>query len=57
MPIAYMTVVDGWAHTAWGAGGMLYTEAAAAFVAIGIFYGVAVFTRTRAAASAASHNA
>lgn len=27
-PIAYMIMIDGWAHGRWGAGGMLYTEAA-----------------------------
>ncbi len=26
-PIMYMTSLDGWAHTKWGPGGMLYTEA------------------------------
>src|SRR4029453_9858086 len=28
MPIAYMTLVAGWAHTRWGSSGMLDTEAA-----------------------------
>ncbi|HTQ01522.1 MAG TPA: MFS transporter [Casimicrobiaceae bacterium] len=37
MPIAYMTVVDGWAHTRWGAGGMLYTEAVVGVAAMGVF--------------------
>jgi PAT family beta-lactamase induction signal transducer AmpG len=41
MPIAYMIVVDGWAHTRWGAGGMLYTEAVIGILAIGVFYAVA----------------
>jgi MFS transporter, PAT family, beta-lactamase induction signal transducer AmpG len=41
MPIAYMIVVDGWAHTRWGAAGMLYTEAVIGILAIGVFYAVA----------------
>jgi hypothetical protein len=53
MPIAYMTVVDGWAHAAWGAGGMLYAEAATGLLAIGVFYIVAVLSRNRGAAQVA----
>jgi MFS transporter, PAT family, beta-lactamase induction signal transducer AmpG len=41
MPIAYMTLVAGWAHTRWGAGGMLYTEAAICSLAILLFIAVA----------------
>ena len=40
MPIAYMTLVDGWAHTRWGAGGMLYVEAAVGVLAILFFMAV-----------------
>jgi MFS family permease len=52
MPIAYMTVVDGWAHTAWGAGGMLYTEAAVGILGIGAFLLVMGATRPAISASA-----
>lgn len=45
MPIAYMTLVDGWAHTRWGAGGLLNTEAAIGVVGIIAF--IAVATRWR----------
>jgi hypothetical protein len=41
MPIAYMIVIDGWAHTRFGADGMLYTEAVIGLLAIGVFYAVA----------------
>jgi len=37
MPIAYMTMIDGWAHGKWGAGGMLYTEAVFALVGLVVF--------------------
>jgi PAT family beta-lactamase induction signal transducer AmpG len=47
MPIAYMTVVEGWAHTRWGAGGLLNIEAAIAVLAILVFLAVAVTTRRR----------
>lgn len=40
VPIAYMIVVDGWAHTRFGADGMLYVEALFGIAAIGIFYTV-----------------
>jgi hypothetical protein len=45
MPIAYMTLVDGWTHTRAGAGTMLQVEALIAVAAIGVFIGVA--TRLR----------
>lgn len=44
-PIAYMTLVDGWAHTRWGTGGMLHAEALVGVAAIGLFIGVAVLAR------------
>jgi PAT family beta-lactamase induction signal transducer AmpG len=54
MPIAYMTLVAGWAHTSWGAGGMLYTEAVICVLAILLFIGVAMaMSRGRAPASPA----
>src|SRR5436190_2029134 len=40
MPIAYMTLVDGWAHTRWGAGTMLWAEAAIGAVAVLLFMGM-----------------
>src|SRR5205085_3470395 len=37
MPIAYMTLVEGLAHTRWGAGTMLWTEAGLGVAAILLF--------------------
>jgi PAT family beta-lactamase induction signal transducer AmpG len=42
MPIAYMTLVDGWAHTRWGAAGLLNVEAAFGVVGIIVFIAVAM---------------
>ena len=39
-PIAYMTSVDGWAHTRWGPSGMLYAEAVAGAIGLVLFVGV-----------------
>ena len=39
-PIAYMTNVDGWAHTRWGPGGMLYAEAVSGAIGLALFAGV-----------------
>ena len=48
MPIAYMTMIEGWAHTRWGAGGMLHVEAAICMLAILVFIAVAtLMTRAR----------
>ena len=48
MPIAYMTVVEGWAHTRWGAGGMLNAEALIGVLAILVFIAVAtMMTKAR----------
>ena len=41
MPIAYMTLVDGWAHTRWGAAGLLNVEAAIGVLGIIVFVAVA----------------
>ena len=49
MPIAYMTVINGWAHGRWGAAGMLYTESAFAVAAIVLFVGVSSLRRRRRA--------
>ena len=51
MPIAYMTVVEGWARTRWSAGGMLYAEAVWAAAGLLIFVAVAVLTTRRRATS------
>jgi MFS transporter, PAT family, beta-lactamase induction signal transducer AmpG len=48
MPIAYMTLVDGWAHTRWGAAGLLNVEAAFGVVGIIAFIAVAVALPRRA---------
>jgi predicted MFS family arabinose efflux permease len=45
MPIAYVTLVDGWTHTRWGSGAMLHVEAAIAVAAIALFIGVAACLR------------
>ncbi|TMG81559.1 MAG: MFS transporter [Betaproteobacteria bacterium] len=42
MPIAYMTLVDGWAHTRWGAAGLLNVEAAIGVLGIFVFVAVAM---------------
>jgi len=47
IPIAWMTLVDGWAHSRWGSGGMLFVEAAIGVVAIGFFGVLAALTRAR----------
>ncbi len=51
MPIAYMTLVDGWAHERWGAAGLLNIEAAMGVLGIIVFVAVAIaMTRRRSAA-------
>lgn len=45
MPIAYMTLVDGWAHARWGTRGLLEIEAAIGVAAIGVFAAVVAITR------------
>jgi MFS transporter, PAT family, beta-lactamase induction signal transducer AmpG len=46
-PIAYMTLVDGWAHTKWGAGAMLHAEALVGIAAMSLFVAVAAVARRR----------
>ena len=46
MPIMYMTMIDGAAHTRWGAGGMLYAEALIGVAALALFVAVAAATAT-----------
>jgi PAT family beta-lactamase induction signal transducer AmpG len=48
MPIAYMTLFDGWAHTRWGAAGLLNVEAAFGVVGIIVFIVVAMMLPRRA---------
>jgi MFS transporter, PAT family, beta-lactamase induction signal transducer AmpG len=49
-PIYYMTLLDGWAHTRWGAAGMLNAEAALCLVGMVLFFFVAAFLfKTRSA--------
>jgi MFS family permease len=48
MPIAYMTVIDGWAHTRWSAAGLLNVEAAFGVVGIIVFLAVAITLSRRA---------
>jgi MFS transporter, PAT family, beta-lactamase induction signal transducer AmpG len=51
MPIAYMTLIDGWAHTRWGASGLLDVEAAIGIVGIILFVGIAMALPRRALAA------
>jgi MFS family permease len=51
MPIAYMTVVDGWGHDRWGASGLLNVESALGVIGIVVFLAVAVATARRTAAA------
>ena len=48
MPIAYMTLIDGWAHTRWGAAGLLNVEAAIGVLGIIVFVAVAMALPRRA---------
>ena len=47
MPIAYMTLVEGWAHTRWDASTMLWTEAGICMAAIVFFMGMQIALRDR----------
>lgn len=49
MPIAYMTLIDGWAHERWGAAGLLNVEAAIGVLGIVVFLLIALATTRRAA--------
>jgi MFS family permease len=48
MPIAYMTLVDGWAHTRWGAAGLLNVEAAIGVLGMVVFLGISMALPRRA---------
>jgi MFS transporter, PAT family, beta-lactamase induction signal transducer AmpG len=52
MPIAYMTLIDGWAHTRWGASGLLNIEAAISIIGIAVFVGIAMALPRRPAIAA-----
>lgn len=52
MPIAYMTIVDGWAYDRWQANGLLAADAMSGLVAVAFFAAVSVATRPRVAAAA-----
>ncbi|MGD0142410.1 MAG: MFS transporter [Rhizomicrobium sp.] len=45
MPIAYLTIVDGWAQTRWGSNGMLWVEAACGVAAVLFFVALAAAMR------------
>ncbi len=51
MPIAYMTVIDGWAHGQWGAAGLLNMDAALGVAGIIVFIGIAMALPRRALAT------
>lgn len=53
MPIAYMTVVEGWAHERWGAAAMLYAEALCAAAALAVFACAAILLARRSPRRAA----
>jgi predicted MFS family arabinose efflux permease len=50
MPIAYMTVVAGWAQMRWGVGGMLFVEALCAAAGLLVFVAAAALLARRRAA-------
>jgi MFS transporter, PAT family, beta-lactamase induction signal transducer AmpG len=47
MPIAYMTVIEGWAQTRWGVGAMLHAEAVFALAGVLVFMMASVMTARR----------
>jgi MFS transporter, PAT family, beta-lactamase induction signal transducer AmpG len=51
-PIAYQTMVDGWAQARWGSGGLLYVEALCGVAAVALYALVAVVSRGRFAQEA-----
>ena len=44
-PIAYLTLIDGWAQTKWGATGLLTADALGAVIGVGVFIVIALATR------------
>jgi PAT family beta-lactamase induction signal transducer AmpG len=53
IPIYYMTLVDGWAHTHYGPGGMLNVEAACAVVGALLFMALLLYNNRKTVAVAA----
>jgi PAT family beta-lactamase induction signal transducer AmpG len=51
-PIAYQTMIDGWAQARWGSGGLLYVEALCGVAAVALYALVAVLSRGRFAQEA-----
>jgi PAT family beta-lactamase induction signal transducer AmpG len=51
MPIAYMTVIDGWAYERWSAAGLLNIEAAIGVLGIVVFLVVAMAMARRPSAA------
>lgn len=47
MPLAYVTLIDGWAQERWGATGMLLADAATGVAGVLVFVWVAAMTRGR----------
>jgi MFS family permease len=45
IPIAYQTLIDGWAQTRWGSSGMLWVEAACGVAAVALYLGFAALTK------------
>jgi PAT family beta-lactamase induction signal transducer AmpG len=48
MPIAYLTIVDGWAYGRWHANGLLLADALAGILGVAFFATVLVATRRQA---------
>jgi len=46
-PIYVMTQVDGWAHTRWGPGGMLYAEAIGGLIGLAVYIAVTALVPRR----------
>ncbi|MGH8150119.1 MAG: MFS transporter [Steroidobacteraceae bacterium] len=53
IPLSYMTVIEGWAHGRWGAGGFLVLEAVVGVASLMVFGGAAAFSGRRAAIASA----
>jgi PAT family beta-lactamase induction signal transducer AmpG len=49
MPIAYMTALEGWAHTRWGTNGFLYLEAAMGVASLIVFSAANLLSAHRSA--------
>ncbi|HEX3817307.1 MAG TPA: hypothetical protein VHW03_03350, partial [Chthoniobacterales bacterium] len=49
LPLIYMTALDGWAHDRFGGGGMLFIDAGAGIVAVGLAAVAVAVLKRRAA--------